>query len=89
MVPSALLAKVVGTGGGLASGRILEVLAGTASIPVTGLLVRHRGTLATVIACGLMAVYPEAIAAAHTVLLEPWLVLFTLLGAVLISMETG
>ncbi len=84
MVPSALLAKVAGTGGGLASGRILEVLAGTASIPVTGLLVRHRGALATVIACGLMAVYPEGIAASHTVLLEPWLVLFTLLGATLL-----
>ncbi len=84
MVPSALLAKVIGTSGGLVSGRVLEALAGTASIPLTGLLVRHRGLLATVIACGLMAVYPEAIAASHTVLLEPWLVLFTVLGAVLL-----
>jgi alpha-1,2-mannosyltransferase len=84
MVPSALLAKVAGTSTGLASARILEVLAGTASIPMTGLLVRHRGALAVVISCGLMAVYPEAIAASHTVLLEPWLVLFTLAGAALL-----
>lgn len=83
MVPSALLAKVAGTAAGLASGRVLTVLAGAAGIPLAGLLVRHRGILATVIVCGLMAVYPDAVAAAHTVLVEPWLVLFTLLGAVL------
>jgi alpha-1,2-mannosyltransferase len=83
MVPSALLAKVAGTAAGLASGRILTVLAGTASIPLAGLLVRHRGALTTVVVCGLMAVYPDAVAAAHTVLVEPWLVLFTVLGAVL------
>ena len=46
-----------------------------------GLLVRHRGVLATVIACGIMAVYPDSIQAAKTVLVEPWLVLFCLLGA--------
>lgn len=84
MVPSALLAKVAGTAAGLASGRILSVLAGTASVPLAGLLVRHRGILATVVVCGLMAVYPDAVAATHTVLVEPWLVLFTLLGAVLL-----
>jgi hypothetical protein len=84
MMPSALLAKAAGTAGGLASGRVLTVLAGTASVPLTGLLVRHRGVLVTVVACGLMAVYPDAVAATHTVLVEPWLVLFTLLGAVLL-----
>ena len=82
MLPSALLAKVVGTAGGLASGRILTTLAGSASVALTGLLVRHRGLFATLLACGLMAVYPGAVAAAHTVLVEPWLVLFCLLGAV-------
>ncbi len=82
MVPSALLAKAAGTAAGLVSGRILTVLAGTASIPLTGLLVRHRGILVTVVACGLVTVYPDAVAAAHTVLVEPWLVLCTLLGAI-------
>lgn len=84
MVPSAVLAKAIGTAGGLASARVLEMLVGTASIPLTGLLVRHRGSTATVIACGLMVVYPEAVAASHTVLLEPWLVLFILVAAVLL-----
>jgi Glycosyltransferase family 87 len=81
MVPAALLAKVTGTAWGLAVGRILTMLAGTASIALTGLLVRHRGRLAVVVACGICAVHPDAIFAAHTVLVEPWLVLFCLIGA--------
>ncbi len=84
MAPAALLAKVTGTAGGLAVGRILTMLAGTASIPLTGLLVRHRGRLAVVIACGICAVHPDAIFAAHTVLVEPWLALFCLIGALLL-----
>ena len=84
MVPSALLAKATSTAWGLASGRVLTALAGAAGVTLMGLLVRHRGVFVTVVACGLMAVYPAAVAAAHTVLVEPWLVLFCLLGAVLI-----
>ncbi|MGH3406965.1 MAG: glycosyltransferase 87 family protein [Streptosporangiaceae bacterium] len=81
MVPAALLAKVTGTAWGLAIGRILTMLAGTASIALAGLLVRHRGRLAVIVACGICAVHPDAIFAAHTVLVEPWLVLFCLIGA--------
>jgi hypothetical protein len=65
----------------MAVGRILTVLAGSASVTLVGLLVRHRGVLATVIACGICAVYPASIQAAKTVLVEPWLVLFCLIGA--------
>ena len=50
-------------------------------MPLAGLLVRHRGLLAVTVACGILAVYPDSVQAAHTVLLEPWLVLFCLLGA--------
>jgi len=81
MVPAALLAKVTGTAWGLAIGRILTMLAGTASVTLTGLLVRHRGRLAVLVACGICAVHPDAVFAAHTVLVEPWLVLFCLIGA--------
>jgi Glycosyltransferase family 87 len=81
MAPAALLAKVTGTAWGLATGRILTMLAGTASITLAGLLVRHRGRLAVIVACGICAVHPDAIFAAHTVLVEPWLVLFCLIGA--------
>jgi hypothetical protein len=82
MTPIALLAKVTGTASGMAIARILTTLASAAGVLLAGLLVRHRGLPATILACGLIAIYPDAIATARTVLLEPWLVLFCLAGAV-------
>jgi alpha-1,2-mannosyltransferase len=84
MIPAALLSKVTGTAWGMAMGRILTSVAGAASVALAGLLVRHRGVLATVIVCGIMAVYPDSIQAVKTVLVEPWLVLFCLIGALAI-----
>jgi hypothetical protein len=82
MTPVALLAKVTGTDWGLAIGRILTTVASAAGVVVAGLLVRHRGLPTTILACGLIAVYPDAVATARTVLVEPWVVLFCLIGAV-------
>jgi len=82
MSPVALVAKVTGTAAGMAIGRVLTMLASAAGVVLVGLLVRHRGALAALIACGVVAVFPDAVAAAHTVLVEPWLVLACLLGAV-------
>jgi hypothetical protein len=82
MSPAGLLTYWTGTAWGLAIGRILTVLAGTAGVALVGLLVRHRGPLAVLLTCGIMAVYSDGVAAAHTVLVEPWLVLFCLAGAV-------
>ena len=84
MIPAALLSKVTGTAWGMAVGRILTSVAGAASVALAGLLVRQRGVLATVIVCGIMAVYPDSIQAVKTVLVEPWLVLFCLIGALAI-----
>jgi alpha-1,2-mannosyltransferase len=81
MTPVALLAKVTGTAWGLGIARLLTAAADTACIVLLGLLVRHRGPLAAGIACGVYAVYPDALVAAHTFLLEPWLNLFCLLAA--------
>jgi alpha-1,2-mannosyltransferase len=83
MLPAALLAKVTGTAWGMAVGRMLTALAGVVSVPLMGRLVRHRGVFTTLVACGMVAVFPDSVAAAHTVLVEPWLVLFCLIGAVL------
>jgi alpha-1,2-mannosyltransferase len=80
MVPAALAGKVAGTAWGMAAGRILTALASTAGITLAGLLARHRGALAALVACGVLAVYPDSVAAAHTVLVEPWLVLGCLAG---------
>jgi len=82
MTPVAALAKWTGTAGAMAVGRIVTAAAGAAAVPLAGRLVRHRGLLAVVITCGILAVYPDAVAAASTVLQEPWLVLCCLAGAV-------
>jgi alpha-1,2-mannosyltransferase len=82
MTPAALASKLTGTAWAMAAGRILTALASTAGVVLTGLLVRHRGVVATTVACGFLAVYPDSVAAAHTVLVEPWLAAFCLAGAV-------
>jgi hypothetical protein len=83
MTPAAALAKLSGsTAAGMAAGRILTAAASVAAVVAGGLWVRHRGALAALACCGLLAVYPDAVGAAHTVLVEPWLVLFTLAGLV-------
>jgi alpha-1,2-mannosyltransferase len=81
MTPLALLAKATGTATAFAAARVLTACASVACIPLAGWLVRHRGPLAVTVVCGLLAVYPAGIDAAHTLLLEPWLVLFCLAGA--------
>lgn len=81
MTPAALLAKVVGTDWGMAVGRLLTLLASTASVVLAGLLVRHRGLLAVVVTCGVLAVYPGSVTTTYTIFLEPWVVLFCLVAA--------
>jgi hypothetical protein len=82
MLPAALLSKLAGTAWAMAAARIATALAGGAGIVLGGLLVRHRANLAVIVACGMLAVYPGSVQSAHTVLLEPWLVLGCLAGAV-------
>jgi alpha-1,2-mannosyltransferase len=84
MAPVALVAKVTGSAWGLAIARLLTAAADTACVALLGLLVRHRGPVAAGIACGIYAVYPDALVAAHTLLLEPWMNLFCLVGALLV-----
>ncbi|MBO0807712.1 MAG: hypothetical protein J2P32_05345, partial [Actinobacteria bacterium] len=83
MVPAAVIGKISGsTATGMAIGRVATAAASVAGVVAAGLWVRHRGLLAVVVTCGVAAVYPDAVGAAHTVLVEPWLVLFTLAGLV-------
>jgi hypothetical protein len=85
LAPVAALAKLTGsTDAGLAVARLLTALVGAANITLVGLLIRHRGAVAAAVACGLFAVSPDAILASHSVLLEPWLVLFVLAGVLLL-----
>jgi alpha-1,2-mannosyltransferase len=82
MTPAAAVSSFAGTAGAIAAGRILTALASAAAVVLGGLLVRHRGVFATIVTCGLIAIYPGSVQAAHTVLLEPWLTAFCLAGAV-------
>ena len=82
MTPVALTAKLTGTDWGLGIARILTAGADCACVPLLGLLVRHRGALAAGVACGIYTVYPDSLVASHTFLLEPWLNMFCLIGAV-------
>jgi alpha-1,2-mannosyltransferase len=81
MAPVALATKGAGAISGMAVARVLTALAGVAAISLGGLLTRHRGFVATAVTCGILAVFPDSLQAARTVLLEPWLVVFCLLGA--------
>jgi Glycosyltransferase family 87 len=83
MTPAASLSRLTGTAWAIAAGRILTALASTGAVILGGLIVRHRGIFAVVATCGLIAIYPGSVQAAHTVLLEPWLVLFCLAGVAL------
>jgi alpha-1,2-mannosyltransferase len=82
MTPAALLSQLTSTAGAIAAGRVLTVAASAACVVLGGLLVRHRGIFATAVTCGVIAIYPGSVQAAHTVLLEPWLTAFCLAGAV-------
>jgi hypothetical protein len=84
LTPVALLAKVIGTAQAMGLAKIATGLAGAAAVPLTARLVQHRGLVPTVLACAFVAVQGDAVASAYTLLLEPWLVLLTLLGLVLI-----
>ena len=81
MVPAALLGKAFGSMWALGVARVLTVGADTANVAMIGLLVRHRGPLAAGLASGGYAVYPAALTASQSLFLEPWLILFCLLGA--------
>ncbi len=81
--PFAMLSKIAGTSVGFAATRLFTVAVDCANIALVGLLVRSRGPIAISAACGVMAVYPQAIASSQTVLLEPYLNFFLLVGFLL------
>ncbi|MGH9129879.1 MAG: glycosyltransferase 87 family protein [Acidimicrobiales bacterium] len=81
--PIGLLSRLIGTRDGLAVARVLTVLVGGANIALLGRLLRHRGLPAALVGCAALAAFPATIRSAHTVLLEPYLVLACLVGAII------
>ncbi len=84
VTPLALLSRAIGTRDALATARLLMPLVAALNVVLVGMLVRHRGQLTTLLAAGVMAVFPAEVHATHTLLLEPFLDLFCLLGALLV-----
>ena len=80
MTPVAVIAKVSTATHAMAAARLLTVLASAACVPLVGHLVRYRGVFVTLVSCGILAVYPDDITTAHTLILEPWMNLLLLIG---------
>ena len=82
--PFALLSEVVGTRDALAVLRLCTPLIAAGTVVLTGALVRHRGRAATLVACGVMAVFPAELYALRSGLLESVVDLLSLAGAALV-----
>jgi hypothetical protein len=80
MTPAAVVARLSTTAAALGTVRVLSVCASTACVPLAGHLMRYRGMVGTVVTCGFLAAYPDDVWTAHTLLLEPWMNLFCLIG---------
>ena len=83
-LPAAVIAKLASATAGLAAARLATVAASAACVALAGNLIRHRGTVATLVTCGLLAVYPADIMAARTLLLEPWMNLCALVAVTIV-----
>lgn len=84
LAPIAELSRSIGTRHAFGVARLLMPLVLGAQVALVGYVVRHRGTFPTIVACTAMAFFPDARDAAHTVMLEPFLALFCLIGTALV-----
>jgi alpha-1,2-mannosyltransferase len=82
--PFAFLSELIGTRDAIAILRLCTPVVAVVSVVLVGRLVRRRGVAATLIACGVMALFPAQLYALHSVLLEPLLELCWLWGATLV-----
>lgn len=84
MTPFALISKVLGSRAALVMVNLCTPLLAFVDVALVGRLVRHRGWRAAAIACGFVAVCPFLYNALLNGMLEPLMVLFCLLGAILL-----
>jgi alpha-1,2-mannosyltransferase len=82
--PFAFLGQHLSSAAGLVAARLFIVAVGVVNVALVGLLLRRRSTLALVAGMGVAALYPEAVRATQTVLLEPVLVFFCLLALLMV-----
>lgn len=82
MSPVALIGRAVGSLQALELARVITAFVAAANAVLVAWLARQHGRVAMAIAGGSMATFPLAVTADSTLLLEPYLVLFVLLGSV-------
>lgn len=80
LAPFAGLAHLVGSRVALGTARLFGALVAGTNAALAALVLRHRGPGAMLVSGGLVALFPLAGAADFTVELEPYLVLFCLVG---------
>jgi hypothetical protein len=78
--PLALLSEWIGTRDALALLRLCTPLLSAGSVLLMGKVVRAHGRVAVVVACGVMALYPAALYALRSGLLESVVAFFCLAG---------
>ena len=88
-LPFAALGELTDPSVGMAAARIVTVLVAGLNVVLAGYVVRSRGRLAVFVTAMLLALMPTSYAATQTLLLEPYLVLFSLLGLALLTTGAG
>ncbi len=89
LMPVALMGRLIGDDLAFACARIITAAVAITNIGLVSRIVRRHGAVATVAGGLLLAAFPLAVAATHTVLLDPYLLLFTLLGTFLLFDACG
>jgi alpha-1,2-mannosyltransferase len=82
--PFAFLSEAIGTRDALAVLRLCTPVLSAGSVLLIGKVVRHRGPIAVIVACGVMAFYPAEMYALRSGLLESVVDFFCLVGAALL-----
>lgn len=88
-LPFAALGELTDASTGLAAARIATVVVAGLNTVLAGYVVRSRGPLAVFVAAMLLALMPTSYGATQTLLLEPYLVLLSLAGLVLLARADG
>lgn len=82
MTPLAAVSSLIGARDALAGARVLTIMVAASNAGLASRAVRHKGPFAMLVAGISLALFPLAATADQTLLLEPYLVLFCLLGTV-------
>lgn len=80
LAPAAVAAQIFGTPAGFVVARVATVAVSALNAALAASMLRHRGRPAALTAGLLFALYPAAVNATHTLLLEPYVVCCCLLG---------